>query len=349
MLKVLPQQTGSNMSNVREVTLTKRELVEVVVGGLRAQGWLVTHLNNTNPFEVALSRDSVTFEVRIYVWNVTHGGGAHRPESEQRIQITGVPRPLGPIQGGLQLLCGVHEATGVLAVFDPKLHIEPSAFSPSLQISESTLNAAGANGFAVYHRTSGEVALAIRPDLLALYLNNQEALHDAASSDETLEKLNLAAMGDEDLATELLPPTGLDNRIRAIVLVARAVRDNSFRRRVMEAYGYTCAICGMQIGMVEAAHIILAAATVGSDATSNGIALCVLHHKAYDLGILGIFPDYSIHIDVDRLEERGNGLGGRAEELTDYDGRVIATPSLPADKPNPDFLSQGLRERGWRL
>jgi putative restriction endonuclease len=35
----------------------------------------------------------------------------------------------------------------------------------------------------------------------------------------------------------------------------------------------------------------------------NGIPLCKLHHAAYDSFILGVTPDYIIHVREDVLEE----------------------------------------------
>lgn len=75
--------------------------------------------------------------------------------------------------------------------------------------------------------------------------------------------------------------------------ITRVPRDPAFRRNVLEAYGYRCAMCGLEVGangptgLLEAAHLKWFA--FGRDnSPSNGLCLCPLHHTALDLGLLGI-------------------------------------------------------------
>ena len=70
-------------------------------------------------------------------------------------------------------------------------------------------------------------------------------------------------------------------------------RDPAFRREVLREYERRCAVCEFDVRLgdeligVEAAHIKWHAAG-GPDEVSNGLALCWLHHKAFDRGALGI-------------------------------------------------------------
>lgn len=66
-------------------------------------------------------------------------------------------------------------------------------------------------------------------------------------------------------------------------------RDPQFRISVMRAYGFKCAVCafdaqldGVAIGL-EAAHVHWHS-NQGPDVVENGLCLCVMHHKALDLG-----------------------------------------------------------------
>jgi hypothetical protein len=68
------------------------------------------------------------------------------------------------------------------------------------------------------------------------------------------------------------------------------LRRRGFRRAVVEAYGLRCAVCGLKINApdgltweVEAAHIVPNHAK-GRDDIWNGIAMCRLHHWAFDAG-----------------------------------------------------------------
>lgn len=72
-----------------------------------------------------------------------------------------------------------------------------------------------------------------------------------------------------------------------------ATRDPAFRHRVLRAYERRCAVCGFDVRIadellgLEAAHIQWRAAG-GPDLVPNGLALCIVHHKALDRGALGL-------------------------------------------------------------
>lgn len=71
----------------------------------------------------------------------------------------------------------------------------------------------------------------------------------------------------------------------------RRTRDRGFRELVLRAYGYQCAVCGLDTRLdgsaigLEAAHVHWHAHR-GPDVVENGLCLCPLHHKALDLGLL---------------------------------------------------------------
>ena len=49
------------------------------------------------------------------------------------------------------------------------------------------------------------------------------------------------------------------------------MRDARFRKNVLVAYGYRCAISGIQLDLVDAAHIIPVEHERGTDELRNGI------------------------------------------------------------------------------
>lgn len=64
--------------------------------------------------------------------------------------------------------------------------------------------------------------------------------------------------------------------------------------------------------MTEAAHIIPVAAPTSTDETKNGVALCALHHTAFDRNLISFDERYKIEIsdpEVSRLAEV-NLVGG---------------------------------------
>jgi putative restriction endonuclease len=78
----------------------------------------------------------------------------------------------------------------------------------------------------------------------------------------------------------------------------------AFRERVLSAYRTTCALCRLRHGaLLDAAHIIPDGEPDGEPEVSNGIALCKIHHAAYDLNYLGITPRYEVEVRKDLLDE----------------------------------------------
>ena len=77
-----------------------------------------------------------------------------------------------------------------------------------------------------------------------------------------------------------------------------------FRRDVLRAYRSRCAVCSTRNReLVEAAHIIGWREPGGVEAVVNGLALCAIHHRAYDRNLLGIDPGGVVHIGARLLGE----------------------------------------------
>lgn len=66
-------------------------------------------------------------------------------------------------------------------------------------------------------------------------------------------------------------------------LVRQRLHQQAFRERVLEAYREHCAICRLRHHeLLEAAHIVADTDPEGEPLVSNGLALCKLHHAAFD-------------------------------------------------------------------
>jgi putative restriction endonuclease len=82
------------------------------------------------------------------------------------------------------------------------------------------------------------------------------------------------------------------------------LHQRAFRERVLDAYRSQCAFCRLRHReLLDAAHIIPDNLPESRPTIDNGISLCKLHHAAYDSFILGVTPDYVIHVREDILEE----------------------------------------------
>ena len=82
------------------------------------------------------------------------------------------------------------------------------------------------------------------------------------------------------------------------------LHQRAFRERVLDAYRSQCAFCRLKHReLLDAAHIIPDNLPESRPTVDNGISLCKLHHAAYDSFMIGVNPDYVIHIREDILEE----------------------------------------------
>jgi len=114
----------------------------------------------------------------------------------------------------------------------------------------------------------------------------------------------------ETIAPEVLEAVGLDpaDVLGSVDTVLAGCgkpdqrrRDRQWRFAVLQAWDRQCAFCGYD-GQLAGASAGIDAAHVrwftfdGPDALDNGLALCSLHHKLFDLGVLGL--DVTLHVQV---------------------------------------------------
>ncbi len=95
-----------------------------------------------------------------------------------------------------------------------------------------------------------------------------------------------------------------------------------------------CAICALkEPALVQAAHIIEDGSPEGIAAVINRIALCAIHHLAYDRNLLGIDPAGVVHIAGRLLGEVDGPM--LKTGLQGFHGQPIALPRRPGDRPDP--------------
>ncbi len=111
-----------------------------------------------------------------------------------------------------------------------------------------------------------------------------------------------------------------------------------FRRDVLRVYRNRCAVCALrEPELVEASHIIRDTDPAGIAAVVNGLALCAIHHVAYDRNLLGIDPTGVVHIHRRLLDGKdGPMLSGG---LQGFHGVSIAQPQRTGDRPEPERLA----------
>lgn len=122
-------------------------------------------------------------------------------------------------------------------------------------------------------------------------------------------------------------------------LVRSRMHQARFREAVMRAYQHSCAICHLKRGeLVDAAHIV-GDADGGQPVVPNGLALCKLHHAAFDRHILGVRPDLHIVIRQDILAEVDGPM--LLHGLQGFHGlRLAVLPRRRDERPSPQVLEQ---------
>lgn len=120
--------------------------------------------------------------------------------------------------------------------------------------------------------------------------------------------------------------------------VVNIKRDPNFRREVLRAYNYQCAICGYDLRLddasfgLEAAHIKWKTFHGPCD-VNNGLSLCSIHHKAFDKGAISLTDDFKL-----RVSSRLNG-GTIAERLFwEFEHQPIFLPRSTSQVPLHRFL-----------
>ncbi|QKT03754.1 HNH endonuclease [Ectothiorhodospiraceae bacterium 2226] len=179
------------------------------------------------------------------------------------------------------------------------------------------------------HDISGQLAPRVRdaltahPDLLAEVAQRIVSAHFPAS----IQRDVLDAVG---LTVPVAP--GVDER-------TQRRRDPRFRDKVLLAYEYRCCLCGHDIRLnnqvigLEAAHIKWFQAG-GPDVESNGLALCSLHHKIFDLGAFTVRPR-TLEVVFSRHVVGSPQIQAR---LLAYHGAALIPPQSEQFLPTADFL-----------
>lgn len=121
--------------------------------------------------------------------------------------------------------------------------------------------------------------------------------------------------------------------------VRRRLHQTAFRERVLDAYREQCAFCRLRhVSLLDAAHIDADASSEGEPRVSNGLALCKLHHAAFDGFFLTVRPDYRIEVHASIMDEEDgpmlkHGLQGLHESR-------IQLPRSATMRPDPERLAR---------
>ncbi len=115
------------------------------------------------------------------------------------------------------------------------------------------------------------------------------------------------------------------------------LHQRAFRERVLDAYRSQCSFCRLKHReLLDAAHIIPDDEAQSTERIDNGISLCKLHHAAFDSFILGVTPDFVIHVRHDVLAEEDGPVLQHA--LKGLHETMLVLPSSRSMWPSKDAL-----------
>jgi putative restriction endonuclease len=323
-------------------SLAPQAIVEAITNAFAEAGAAAALVSGVreHPKRFFVSSGQLSFALWAYVWTVTHGGGVARPRDEYRIQLTGVVPPLPLNPDGPTVLVGYEPNLRCFAGFDLQKHVTFSRKSPSIQININVLRGALRDGFAFARKGNDEIAVAFRPDQILSYCVNVDDLHtlgaDVVTSDLLAKATRFEPIPDATIAA--LPK----ERQRIVATVSRLARDSDFRRKVIVAYDHRCAVTGLQLRLVDAAHIVPVGAEGSSDEVTNGLCLSPTYHRAYDRGLILLNENYEMQINRKKERELIRlGLGGGLAEFKAPLGHQIILPADRRQWPSIESICSG--------
>lgn len=137
------------------------------------------------------------------------------------------------------------------------------------------------------------------------------------------------------------PPTASPNateRRYALRIVKQRLHQASFREAVISAYRSRCAVSGLpEPLLLDAAHIVADGdQEFGQPVVSNGIPMSKIHHAAFDANLIGIDPDFRVHVSPRLMGQKDGPL---LESIKRLHHTSIHLPRRRQDRPDRDRLA----------
>jgi putative restriction endonuclease len=117
------------------------------------------------------------------------------------------------------------------------------------------------------------------------------------------------------------------------------LHQKSFSVRVIAAYRERCAICRLRHAeLLDAAHILPDTHPRGRPVVPNGLALCKLHHAAFDAHVIGVTPDLKVEVRVDVLEEEDGPM--LQHGLQGFHRAALWLPRAVGLRPDREYVAE---------
>lgn len=286
-------------------SLARSGLLEVFEQAVFASGYVPGRLSGRDdvPARYMLSGpSSEAIGVLVYIKNLTPADRSN--DDEYRVQLRSEVLPLKSERYITTVLLGYHQTSKLFVGFDPTALPTTSRTQISIgYVSLKAVKRAKRRGMAFDRDRLGRVAVGFRPGLLVPYCLLADELHAAADEASITSLLNEATAAFNDTGVDRSKPHSIAvpaERRRLLKSVSVLSRDAGFRCRVLDAYGHRCAVSRVQLGLVDAAHILPVCREGSHDSVVNGVALLPHLHRAFDSGLIFLTPRFEMKVNEAR-------------------------------------------------
>jgi putative restriction endonuclease len=144
-------------------------------------------------------------------------------------------------------------------------------------------------------------------------------------------------IGHQVETNHISEPSEYYRRKYITTLVEQRAFQQIFRIKVLAAYNSQCCLCKLNHPeLLDASHIIPDTEPKGDPIVPNGLTLCKIHHAAFDSNIIGISPEYNIHVREDILHEIDGPM--LKHGIQNLNNQKIILPSRGQDYPDRERL-----------
>lgn len=282
--------------SVREtLVLNPADLKYLLIESLLTYSSDVIYIGGHNPYRFSLNKK----EFFVLIKNVHESGANRENQDECRIQISRSANFNVALSSASDVVVlGYYADKRVFTAWNPYM-LRPrfnARSTVSVYSRFSVQEEAGNSGISLYIDTRGQRVISFKPEYLGLYLENLESIHSLDQED--LMSLVRRSDSPDTAGTPELVELGGE---RLTITHTQYARDPRFRKSVYDAYDYRCAMCGIQLQLVEAAHIVPHSHEKGTDEVNNGVCLCALHHTAYDQSLIYFDETFQIKLNDSKL------------------------------------------------
>ena len=323
------------------IILNPTDLKFLLIDSLRKYSDNVSFIDGQNPYRFSINKK--TFYVLIK--NVHESGDGRSNQDECRIQVARSKNFNQALGSNFDVIVlGYFADYKVFTAWDPFQMRDRFNRRQTISLYSrfSVQKKSKKHKIAVYRDNNNQSVISFKPDYLGLYLENLSSIHAA-----TIDELNQLIIKSDDLNSANEDGVFETEQNHFTINHVRPRRDPNFSTKVNEAYEYRCAMCGIQLGLVDAAHIVPFADEKGTDDVNNGMSLCTLHHRAYDRALIYFEEDFKLIINESKmryLEKIGKDSGARKFEHLAFD--YLQIPKNDSLKPNLRNIKIANRARG---